>query len=119
STAEPVFAPGPVNFRSTVTGSTVRLDWDQSPGSFAWQIEAGSGPGLSNLATLRLGAIPNYPGGSLSHTVTGVPNGTYFVRVRSTRVDFSDVSVPSNEIVVSVGPGPCAGPPNPPSAFTS
>src|SRR5262245_14370992 len=38
---EPAFAPGPANFRSTVNGSTVLLQWDQGAGPSAWQIEAG------------------------------------------------------------------------------
>src|SRR5262245_57305948 len=53
ATGEPIFAPGPTNFRSTVSGSTVVLQWDQTAGSFGWQIEAGSSAGLANLAVLR------------------------------------------------------------------
>lgn len=71
--------------------------------SFAWTpstdltrgftVEAGSAPGLANLAVL-----PVLAGTRL--TVPGVPPGTYYVRVRA----WNDIgaSVPSNEIVVSV-----------------
>lgn len=108
-TGEPIFAPGPTNLRATVSGTTVQLNWDQPPTASAWQIEAGSGPGLANLAVLRVG--------STSLTVTGVPTGVYFVRVRSGPPNFSDLSLPSNEIIVNVGG--CSGPPGPPTGFAA
>lgn len=119
ATSEPIFAPGPSNFRATVTGNNVLLQWDQTAGSWGWQIEAGSGPGLANLAVQRIGPLVNFGGGTIPFTVTGVPNGVYFARVRSTRPDFSDVSVPSNEIVVTVGPPACAAPPDAPTGLTA
>jgi len=110
-TAAPIFAPAPTNLRATVTGTTVQLNWDQAPVAFAWQLEAGSGPGLSNIAVFRTTA-------GTSLTVTGVPPGTYHVRVRSAPPDFSDLSVPSNEIIVIVG-SVCTGPPQPPTDFNA
>jgi hypothetical protein len=108
-TAE-LFAPGPSNLRSVVTANSVRIDWDQAPGAGAWQVEVGSGPGLSNLATFRTT--------SQALTANGVPNGVYYVRVRSAPADFSDLSAPSNEIVVTVGMT-CTGPPNAPFGLSS
>jgi PKD repeat protein len=90
----PVFAPAPTNLRASITGTTVQLDWDQPPNAVAWQLEAGSGPGLSNVIVFR--TITR------TLTVTGVPDGFYYVRVRSAPPDFSDLSIPSNEIVVGV-----------------
>lgn len=57
-------------------------------------IEAGSAPGLANLA--RLSVAP----GATSLRVLRVPRGIYFVRVRSANGTGS--SAPSNEIVVLV-----------------
>jgi len=108
-TVSPIFSPAPTNLRATVTGMTVQLNWDQPPVAFAWQLEAGSGPGLSNIAVFRTTA-------GTSLTVTGVPPGTYYVRVRSAPPDFSDLSAPSNEITVIVGSA-CTGPPPPPTGL--
>jgi hypothetical protein len=73
----------------------VRLTW--TPGSplgttVRFVLEAGSAPGLANLATFDVG-LP------ASLAVNGVPPGTYYVRVRSANVTGS--GQPSNEIVVT------------------
>ena len=64
-------APG--NFRSTVTGTTVRLDWDPvlEP-VITYLVQAGSAPGLSNLANLLTGNA------AASLVVNGVPPGSVF-----------------------------------------
>jgi PKD repeat protein len=91
----PVFSPEPTNLRASIMGAnTVQVDWDQPPSASAWQLEAGSAPGLSNLAIFRTS--------TRSLTVTSVPDGTYHLRVRSAPADFSDLSVPSNEISLSI-----------------
>jgi hypothetical protein len=53
-------------------------------------IEAGSAPGLSDLASLRVGNVTRF--------TTTAPPGVYYVRVRA----FNDKgnSLPSNEVVV-------------------
>jgi hypothetical protein len=56
-------------------------------------LEAGSGPGLANLATFDVGL-------QTSMVVNLVPPGTYYVRVRPANVTGS--GQPSNEIVVIV-----------------
>lgn len=110
----PVFAPAPANLRFVVTGTTVELVWDQSPGTYGFQIEAGSVPGAANLAVFRTTLTSP---GTLSQVFTGVPVGAYFVRVRSGPTDLSELSLPSNEVIVSVGVAPCAGPPLAPTQF--
>lgn len=57
-------------------------------------LEAGTGPGLANIASLALAA------GSLTFQTAAVPPGTYFVRVRA-RND-GGTSGPSNEAVLVV-----------------
>jgi hypothetical protein len=102
-------APG--NLRSTVNGSTVQLDWDRVLETVvSHRIEAGSAPGLANLAVLNTGSAAN------TLVVNGVPAGVYYVRVRAVGPD--NVPGPaSNEIEVRVGA--CTGPPGAPSNFAA
>jgi predicted phage tail protein len=83
----------------------VTLSWTAPPGIVvSYIIEAGSSPGLANLAS--------FPTGSAATTFTapGVPVGAYYVRVRA--VDATQVPGPaSNEVVVGVGFSACAPPP--------
>lgn len=85
----------PSNLRASWNGDQVTLSWNgpvgppaQMPSSF--QLEAGSGPGLLNLAVLNVGGARSF--------TTPVPPGTYFVRVRG--VSARGVSGASNEIVL-------------------
>jgi hypothetical protein len=93
----------PFNLSATVSGQTVFLSWTP-PGSgdpvSNYVIQAGSAPGLSDLANAVLPAVT-------SLSVSNVPFGVYHVRVRA--ADASGPGAPSNEIVVTVGG--CAGPP--------
>ena len=99
-------SPGPPSgLAAQVTGSIVALSWG-APASGAplteYLIEAGSAPGLANLAVLSTG---------LAQSLTvGAPDGVYYVRVRARNA--VGVGQPSNEIVVSV-PGGCPVPPAP------
>ncbi len=73
---------------------TVTLSWARSPElTTTFTVEAGSAPGLSNLAF-----VPVMTGTTL--TVPNVPPGTYYVRVRAW--NYIGASVPSNEVVVEV-----------------
>jgi Fibronectin type III domain/Uncharacterized protein conserved in bacteria (DUF2135) len=97
----------PTNFRASVTGSTVRLDWDRVLEAVTThQIEAGSAPGLSNLAVFNTGSA------ATTLTVNNVPAGVYYARVRAIGPD-NVPGPPSNEITVSVGS--CSGPPAAPT----
>lgn len=102
-----VVSSAPIGLTATANGSTVTLTWTAPASGDAptsYSVEAGSAPGLSNLADFNTGSR------AASLTAPGVPNGTYFVRVRA--VNASGVSLPSNEVTLVVGAsGACAGPP--------
>ena len=99
----------PVNLTTDVSGATVRLAWQAGVGAVpsGFRIEASLLPGGSPIATFAE-AAPTL-------TVTQVPDGTYFVRVRA--FNAAGTSPPSAEAVVTVGPPPC-GVPNAPSLLT-
>jgi hypothetical protein len=89
--------PGPPAGLSIVqnSGGTVSLAWTGSSGGpTSYVVEAGSASGLANLATLDLGRP------DLVFTATGVPRGTYYVRVRGRNRCGSGGA--SNEVTVIV-----------------
>ena len=70
----------PVNLAGQVTGSRVSLTWavrDTSSPPTDFIVEAGATPASFNLLSQRLGSTQ--PG----FEATGVPSGTYYVRVRA------------------------------------
>ena len=88
--------PAPTGLASAVQGSTVTLAWSPGAGTVTpvlYQIEAGSGPGASDLVV----SVVQTPG----VVAANVRNGLYFVRVRAANA--AGVSAPSNEIAVRVG----------------
>lgn len=88
--------PLPVVAAAAVVGTRVDFSFTAprgSPVATTYTLEAGSAPGLSNLATLTIG-----PQATLS--IPGVPAGRYYVRVRARNT--AGVSGPSNEVVVDV-----------------
>jgi hypothetical protein len=90
-------AAEPSNLTASVTGTTVSFNWTGDDAQ--WVLEAGSSPGLSNLASIQL------PTPSTSYVVPNVPFGTYYVRVRGVRLGVAGVA--SNEVVVVVGATGC------------
>lgn len=95
----PAPPPGPPrNLTFSVAGSTVNLAWlppsSGSPPS-DYLLEAGTAPGLANLAS-------GIPVAATSLSIPGVPFGRYFLRVRA-RSAFG-VSAPSNEADITVNP---------------
>lgn len=97
----------PTGLSAGVAGSTVSLSWQPGQGGApvtSYQLEVGSQSGAVDLLITETLA----PGIAAS----GVPDGLYFVRVRS--VNAVGVSGPSNEIAVRVG---CTGPPASPSGL--
>ncbi len=93
----------PSNLSAQVSGNTVNLTWSAPVESTltGFRLQAGTAPGLSNVADVILGVTTQL-------TATSVPSGTYYVRVRA--LDATGESAPSNEIAVSVGGGGCAPP---------
>jgi len=98
--------PGPpTGLQATVAGRTVSLRWTAPASGGApsgYRLEAGNGPGLANLATIGTGLAPGLD-------VGGVPDGTYFVRVRAERGGI--VGPASNEVQVVVNACPVPGAP--------
>lgn len=91
-----VVPPGPAfGLDGSAAGSTVTLTWGApsvGTGPFQYRVEAGSGPGLANLATLVVGTA--------SFAATGVPPGLYYVRVRA--IGTGGTGPAGNEIVIAV-----------------
>jgi subtilisin-like proprotein convertase family protein len=94
--------PGPpLGLAARTSGSNLTLSWSvpalgARPTTYI--VEAGSGPGRSDLATFSTGnAVP-------SLSAPGLGAGTYFVRVRA--ANSAGVSAPSNEVVFAVGGAP-------------
>jgi len=82
----------PTSLLASGSGSVVNLQWVAPPGDThtGFVIEAGSAPGLANLAVLPVGNTTSFS--------TTAPPGRYYVRVRA--VNTRGASEPSNEIVV-------------------
>jgi hypothetical protein len=90
-------APGaPSSLRVvSINGGTVALAWNAAAGNPAsYIVEAGSGPGATNLANSDLGSV------ATSLTATGVARGIYFARIRAKNL--CGVSATSNEVIVNV-----------------
>ncbi len=84
------------------SGGTVTLTWTAPTGPItSYVLDAGSGSGLSNLASSDLGTS------ATTLTATGVAAGTYYVRVRARNA--CGTSGTSNEVVVTVTGGFRAG----------
>jgi hypothetical protein len=98
-------APNPPTLApAAVSGTLVQLTWAQGGGcpATSFTIYAGSGPGLSNLASVNAGAALGFSASAGA--------GTYYVRVVA--ANGAGASAPSNEITVTVGGG-TGGPPPP------
>ena len=93
--------PGAPTLSGGVIGpGSVQLQWTAAPTPgvpvAGYELRAGSGPGLSNIAVFSL------PADASSFETTAVPPGTYYVRVVAT--SSAGPGTPSNEIVVTVVP---------------
>ena len=87
--------PGELDSRATVSGVQVQFDWLQYGTAAGVLLEAGTAPGLSNVAVLRLPHIP------ARFTAAGVP-GTYYVRIRVLGT-CDNPGAASNEVRVDLG----------------
>ena len=106
-------APGsPANLSTSSSGSSVTLWWGAPSAGDAvttYLIEAGSGPGLANLANVTTNNT------ATTFSASGVGNGTYYVRVRAQNA--SGTSAASNESILVVGSTACTAAPNAPAGF--
>lgn len=102
-------APGALSF--SVSGSTVLLTWTGATAATSYVVEAGSASGLIDLANFDTGNA------AATLTVTGVPAGSYFVRVRAKNSAGSGAA--SNEVVVVVAGGACTTAPGAPGGLAA
>jgi glucose/arabinose dehydrogenase len=97
--------PGPpASLQASVSGRTVSLTWmPPTTGGVptGYRLEAGSSPGAANVATLATGP-------TTALTVTEVPDGTYFVRVRAERSGTLGAASSDVQVVVAACPVPAA-----------
>jgi len=101
--APPPLPSPPQSLAALVAGNVITFTW-QAPsasGVTGYVLEAGSGPGLSNLAVLPLGDTTTF-------VTPPVPNGSYYVRVRGRNT--SGTGPASPEVRVVVGPPPPGAP---------
>jgi predicted phage tail protein len=89
----------PAGLAAQVSGTSVVLSWRKVSGATGYVLEAGSAPGLANVATAPV------KGTSLSTTA---PAGIYYARVRA--LNKCGSSAPSNEVTVTVGGTPAPTP---------
>jgi hypothetical protein len=93
---------GPTNLSLAWQGANAVLTWTAPRGvglmPAAYVIEAGSATGMTDVASINVGAATSY--------ATPVPAGTYFVRVRGIRP--GGISDPSNEVVIKAADVPAA-----------
>ena len=109
-TGSAAIAPSaPMSLVASSSGSSVALTWSAPTGGDAvttYFIEAGSAPGLANLANFATG------NSLTTFQASGVGAGTYYVRIRA--ANGAGSGSPSNEAVLVVtGTGPCIPPGSP------
>jgi predicted phage tail protein len=104
----------PQNLITSSMGSSVMLTWTapaSGDAAFSYVIEAGSAPGLADLAVVVTGST------ATSFSAAGVGNGVYYVRVRAQNA--AGTSAASNEsTLVVAGSNPCTSAPGPPAGLT-
>jgi hypothetical protein len=94
----------PRAFLSTVIGTSVAFQWTENPLGptiAGYQLQAGSAPGLADIAVLPLPATART-------FAANAPPGTYYVRVVA--VNAAGAGLPSNEALAVALPGTCTIP---------
>lgn len=105
-------APGPPqSLEASVNGSAVLMTW-QAPSTGGAPTEYIFDASLSPGGPL----IASYAVTGTTITITGVPNGVYYLRVSALNPDGR--SAPSNEVVVAVPAGGCTSAPNAPQGLS-
>ena len=87
-----VKAPASPTFAAEVQGNAVTLSWDDPGNTMHFELEVGSSSGLRNLLVMSLNGT--------SFTASGVPPGTYYLRLRA--INEVGRSLPSQEITLVV-----------------
>ncbi len=87
-----VKAPASPTFAAEVQGNAVTLSWDDPGNTTHLELEVGSSSGLRNLLVMSLNGT--------SFTASGVPHGTYYLRLRA--INELGRSLPSQEITLVV-----------------
>jgi glucose/arabinose dehydrogenase len=103
----------PRDLHVVVTGHTAIVRWNaprQGAVPLQYQLEAGSFPGSANLVVVPVDGSANVL------SFTGVPPGTYFVRVRA--IGNAGTSAPSQDVMVVVS-GACVTAPPAPIGFAA
>jgi probable HAF family extracellular repeat protein len=106
-TSGPQLPQPPFGLSASMSGDTLRLSWTPPArsGAYVYRIEAGSVDGWADLGSLTVSGS--------SVTIPGVPNGTYYVRVRT--IEGLTISYADHAILVRVGPLP----PQAPQSFSA
>ena len=106
--------PGPPsNFAVTTVGAGAVFTWSPPAVGAAvatYIIEAGSGPGASNLAVVPTGSA------ATSFHLPVVPPGTYFVRVRGANI--AGIGAPTQDVAFTMGGVSCTTAPGAPVLLT-
>lgn len=92
--------PMPAGFGAQVAGLATQLSWAWTPTAASYVLEAGSGPGLTDLYRANLGDVESF--------ATSAPSGRYYVRVRAANA--CGESTPSAELELTLS---CSGSPVP------
>jgi hypothetical protein len=113
-TGLPGTSPPPTTPTMLVRGATLDLRWGAPPlgaRPTGYVIEAGTAPGLRNLASFNTGSM------STSFNASGLGPGTYYVRLRSANA--FGIGASSADQAFVVGAAGCTGPPRAPVDVTA
>lgn len=97
-----------------LNGSALSLSWSRpplGPPPAGYVIEAGSRPGARDLASFSTGTS------GTAFAASGLPPGTYYLRMRSANP--YGLSVPGDELAFAVGAATCSAPPERPLDLTA
>ncbi len=83
----------PAGLVANVAGVAVSFAWSAASGAASYVLEAGSAPGLANLAVVNVGAATGF--------AASAPPGRYYVRVRGSNACGN--GAPSNEVSIVLG----------------